>query len=127
MQKTSMLRKSFSDRLPEADKSDCRIHCRAGRSNCWIDWRGNMGMCGMIPAEDNSVLKNGFLKCWEKVKNSSAQIRLPQKCIDCKYKTVCNVCAAVCICETGKYDAAPEYMCRYSQLIYDKLFGLEEE
>lgn len=121
-QRTEKLRKMLCDGSTAAYRKDCRSHCRAGRSNCWVDWRGNMGMCGMIPAaEENNVLQHGFTACWENVKKEADGIRLPEKCAECKYSVVCNVCAAVCLCETGTYNTAPDYVCRYSRLVCENM------
>lgn len=126
LQKVGQLRKTEQSNGGTA-KKDCRMHCRAGRSNCWVDWKGNMGMCGMIPAGENSVLEKGFSECWENVKKKAASVRLPQKCADCRYSPICSVCAAVCLCETGSYDCPPEYVCRYSQLTYENMMKTKGE
>ncbi len=86
-----------------------------------------MGICGMIPAEDNSVVEKGFSACWENAKETAKQILLPEKCVGCEYSSVCSVCAAVCMCESGKTDAVPEYMCTYSRKIYEDMMRIKEE
>ena len=101
--------------------------CRAGKSNCWVDWHGNMGMCGMVPAGDNNILEKGFSACWETVKAGAKKVILPQKCTECKYSAICNVCAAICLCETGRYDTAPAYLCRYSSSTLDRIMELKAE
>lgn len=127
-QKAEKLKKYICDTSSKPMKKDCRSHCRAGRSNFWVDWQGNMGMCGMIPAsENNNVLKNGFSQCWENVKKEADGIRLPEKCSECKYSAICNICAAVCLCETGSYSEAPEYLCKYSRLTCENIMRTKGE
>lgn len=124
-QKAEKLKKIIRDTSSKPIKKDRRMYCRAGRSNFWVDWQGNMSICGMIPAsENNNVLKNGFSECWETAKKEADGIRLPEKCGECKYSSICNICAAVCFCETGSYSEAPEYLCRYSHMTYENIGGM---
>lgn len=88
------------------------VRCRAGRSSFWVNWRGEMSACGVMPYKAVSIKENGFDKCWELVKASTEKIRLPKECAVCGLRSVCNVCAAVCYCETGGFDRVPEYVCR---------------
>lgn len=131
-----LTRNQFIDRVERIEKgveyienSDCidtesestSIKCRAGSSSSWIDWRGNMSFCGMVPANsDCNVLSKGFKQCWEEVKSTVKSIRLPAKCSYCKYKYLCNACAASCFCETGAFDKVPEFICRVSELTAEK-------
>lgn len=107
------------------EKLDNCMHCRAGKSNFWIDWQGNMSMCGMIPSSGYNVLQNGFLSCWEAVKNERKNVRLPHKCIDCKFAPVCSVCAAICRCETGSYEETPKYVCEFTEDYYKRIVEYE--
>lgn len=88
--------------------------CRAGRSAFWIDWQGNMSMCGMIPSAF-SVTELGFAACWEKVREFTKQIKMPPECRNCLYRKVCPVCAAACVAETGSFVSAPQYLCEFSK------------
>ena len=38
-------------------------------------------------------------------------ISLPKKCSNCKKKTVCSVCGASVLAETGDFAEVPEYLC----------------
>ena len=91
------------------------ISCRAGRSSFWLNWQGNMTPCGMMNAPVFSVPELGFTQAWEKTKAAAAQIRLPGRCKGCSYSNACHVCAAVCVTETGRFDACPEYVCTMSR------------
>ncbi|MBQ6266136.1 MAG: radical SAM protein [Clostridia bacterium] len=91
------------------------IRCRAGSTSAWIDWRGNMSFCGMVPASaDNNVLSRGFDACWEETKRQAAAVRMPLQCKKCEYQHLCNLCAASQLCETGGFDAPPPYICEIS-------------
>lgn len=144
--KNDFLRLSKERFLERADKvekgiefienSDCiddeskgsTIRCRAGSSTSWIDWRGNMTFCGMVPADPEcSVIEKGFTQCWEKTKARVKLIFLPAKCTSCKYKFVCNVCAAACLCEMGAFDKAPEFVCRIAESTVEKYREYKEK
>lgn len=88
------------------------ISCRAGRSSFWINWRGDMTPCGMMPHPAASVLEKGFEKAWEETKQAAFGIRLPPECSSCRLKPSCRACAAMCLTETGSFDCKPDYICK---------------
>ena len=88
------------------------VRCRAGRCSFWITWQGNMMPCGMFPAKDcPNVFSDPFLTAWERVKQSTAQIRLPAQCAVCSAKDTCHACAAMVITESGSFTEVPKYRC----------------
>ena len=91
------------------------VSCRAGRTTFWITWDGRMIPCGMMTKVETYPMETGFENAWQQLREKSAQIRLPAKCVGCSYKEVCCVCASVCQTETGRFDAAPEYVCKRTQ------------
>ena len=100
---------------PETETKGQGIRCRAGSSSCWIDWKGNMSYCGMVPApEENNVLTGDYGECWRRTVQAAQAVRMPAKCASCEYKHLCNVCAAAQLCETGGFDAPPPYICEIS-------------
>ena len=90
------------------------MHCRAGRSSFWLTWDGTMLPCGMMNAPAAYPLETGFDEAWRIIREETEKIRLPAQCAVCSKKGICNVCAAVCLAETGGYDRAPEYVCRFT-------------
>ena len=116
---------------PEIGTEGQGIRCRAGTSSAWIDWRGNMGYCGMVPAPaENNVLNRGFDACWQRSVRDAAAVRLPKKCAACVYRHFCNICAASQLCETGGFDEPPAYICAISAHIpqaYQALCGEQTE
>lgn len=97
---------------------DNRVHCRAGRASFWITADGIMRPCGMMPSPDSKPLEIGFKNAWEQTKTQTRQIRLPEECLSCKFSGICNVCAAMCIAETGEFNKVPEYICRMTKHLY---------
>ncbi len=102
------------------DEDDCTIdtdngvQCRAGRSSFWLTWDGRLLPCGMMNFPVAEPLKDGFCSAWESIKEQSRKIRLPEKCLTCPKRKICNHCAAVCVTESGSFDGVPEYMCNYT-------------
>lgn len=90
------------------------IRCRAGRSSFWLNKKGEMAVCGMID-KSFDIKELGFIEAWNQVKKLSASIRLPAECLNCPYRSICNVCAAVCYTETGDFSKKPEYVCQFSR------------
>lgn len=92
----------------EADEG---VRCRAGSSSFWLTWDGKMLPCGMMTTPSVNVLETGFEKAWEYIRAETSKIHTPVKCVNCEYKEVCGVCAAVCFTETGSFSGVPEYIC----------------
>lgn len=112
------LKKGVADNLNDCiDQSEGGdgVRCRAGRSSFWIDAAGMMSACGMIDGK-HSVIESGFSRAWESVRDDTAKIRLPHECVNCEYRHFCNVCAAVCWCESGDFGKKPAYVCEMSRL-----------
>lgn len=102
----------------DTEKCD-RVSCRAGRAAYWITSEGKMQACGMLPKIQLDVLNLGFKEAWKQLVTEVKEIRLPKKCITCKYSKICNACAAMCYAETGHFDQVPEYICEISKNIYE--------
>lgn len=88
------------------------IRCRAGSSSFWVTWQGEMMPCGMMNSPVVKPLEIGFDAAWAQLREQTREIRTPKACLECAYHEVCGVCAAVCLTETGKFDAVPEYICQ---------------
>lgn len=114
----------FSERakkiLEEPDDEKCdRVSCRAGRAAYWITSEGIMQPCGMLPKIQINVIEEGFENAWKQLVAAVKEIRLPEKCVNCKYSNICHSCAAMCYTETGYCDRVPEYVCQMSKNIYE--------
>ena len=87
------------------------VSCRAGSTSFWMTWDGRMLPCGMMTTPVVYPLEVGFDQAWQQLREETAKLRMPAKCVSCDHKEVCGVCAAVCFTETGKFDGVPEYVC----------------
>ena len=93
------------------------VRCRAGSSSFWMTWDGRMLPCGMMTTPEAYPLEVGFEAAWEQIRQETAKIRTPSKCVSCEYKDLCGVCAAVSFTETGRFDGVPEYVCQRAEAI----------
>lgn len=116
---------SLYDECSDPAQEGSEMLCRAGKTTCWINYKGEMNACGLFSNGDCSVTELGYKACWEKIRENTAAIKTPAKCVGCRYKKLCPTCAAVCKCETGYTHKAPDYVCELSQATakYLKLFG----
>ena len=112
--------KGMRERIDEFLKTerDCAeengVRCRAGRSSFWLDKNGRMAICGMIDKAFD-VKELGFDEAWKRTRQLSSEIKLPRECLDCEYRHLCNVCAAVCYTETGDFSKKPQYVCELTR------------
>lgn len=98
------------------------MRCRAGKTAFWVTWDGRMLPCGMFPSIGFSIAEFGFEDAWQKVREFSKKILLPEKCGRCSHNKKCPACAAACLAESGKSDILPDYICEMTQML-NKLIG----
>ena len=94
---------------------DTGVGCRAGSTSFWLTWDGRMLPCGMMPGPETYPLEVGFDAAWDEIRRLTAALPNPSKCVGCKYRDLCSVCAAVCVTESGRFDGVPEYVCRMTE------------
>ena len=120
----AVLREEEALVLPESD--ECVGHgtrCRGGDTSYWLGWDGKMSFCGMLSAPAFDAVALGIPEAWRRVREATAQIRLPAECAGCRHERFCHPCAAKCWCESGRFDRKPDYVCR---MTYAYLQALEE-
>ena len=103
------------------------VRCRAGSSSFWMTWDGKMTPCGMLTTPAANPLEIGFEAAWARIRSETAKICTPVKCVNCQYKDFCGACAAVYYTETGRFDVAPEYVCRRAKEIANLTQAAYEE
>lgn len=105
--------------VPMDDDCECTtedgvVRCRAGRCTFWVTWNGKFMPCGLFPLDDKTtdVFQIGFPAAWQEIQEQTDAIRLPARCNECPMHDLCRPCAAICISESGCFDAVPEYRCK---------------
>lgn len=91
------------------------INCRAGRCAFWIDWRGNIGNCGMYYAAEKNLKNCSFKDAWEYIVEQTNKVRYSPVCTNCPNFFLCHVCVAMVHNECGNENGRPEYLCRMNQ------------
>lgn len=120
--------------LPQADCPERipdgkGLWCRAGHSGFWINWKGELQACGLIPGLEFSLLDNPFKEAWKGIVSGCEAFARCQKCVECKQRRLCQSCAAACLAETGASDRPPEYLCQVTDAFVELLrkYAQEEE
>lgn len=93
--------------------------CYAGRCSFSINWRGQLRPCVMMDEISADVFEYGFERAWQLVRQKMSEILLNTACSRCHLRSLCRTCPACAFLEEGQYSGHPDYMCRYTQKIYE--------
>lgn len=105
----------LADHTQEGESEPGRIKCRAGKSSFAVNWQGEMRACVVLDHPSVPVFETGFETAWEKIVRGTEQICTSEKCSQCRFRKVCDTCAASAAAEEGDFRAVPEYVCRYTE------------
>lgn len=94
------------------------ILCLAGNCSFTINWQGMIRPCVMQSQPEVNVFAEGFQRSWEMISAQTKEILINERCTECKYRPICNTCAAAALLETGDYEGIPEYICEYTKEFY---------
>lgn len=128
-----LLADQMSQGVAQGVSEDCmelvgrKMRCRGGSTSFWITWDGKMMPCGQMNRPAFSVEELGFHQAWQALRQATAEIRLPKACANCSLNFLCHACAAMCLCETGKFDEKPEYLCRLNRSYLETTLRLWKE
>lgn len=103
------------DQLKEQEHKPQKMHCRAGNSSAWLDWRGNLSNCGMYNSVAVSMKNKSFGQAWKEVTEQTSQLTYQPFCSTCPNQWLCHSCIAMVKNESGSIDGRPEYMCRMNE------------
>lgn len=105
--------------------------CSAGVSSFWVNWKGELTPCGMLQLPAKNLLECNFEEAWSYIKEESRKVFTSNKCFHCKYRCICQNCAASALAETGTSAGEPSYHCEtckeYERLIKEELKTLKDE
>ena len=111
-----------SEKMPAYGRN--KINCRGGSCSFWVNWRGEISSCGMDDDRNYDLNQYSLKEAWEKIAIGTKEVELSKECAVCKYRSICPVCAASAICETGRVDGTPKYLCdfceKFSVLLKDE-------
>lgn len=105
--------------------------CSAGVSSFWVNWKGELTPCGMMQTPVSNLMENDFEHAWETIKTASARVFTSTECFNCKYREVCQTCAASACIETGHPGNKVPYHCQmsraYERMLQEHLKEIEKE
>ena len=90
----------------------CGIECQAGNSSFMVNWQGLMKPCVSLFTPAVDVFKTGFENAWKQIVTESKELKINEKCAQCKLRPLCNTCVATANWETGSFTEIPEYCCK---------------
>lgn len=103
------------------------MQCMAGRCSYTVNWQGEMHPCVILTSPSANVFEVGFKGAWDVIKDGCSKVRLYSGCSVCKLSPICRTCAASHLLESGSYSGKPEYMCTYTQTLYDEYKKMQKE
>lgn len=105
--------------------------CSAGVRSFWVNWKGELTPCGMMKSPARDLTEQDFSSAWDEIKEESSCIFTSTECFNCKYRKICQTCAASARAETGGEGNTVPYhceMCReYERLIEKHLKEIRKE
>ena len=103
----------------------CGIECQAGNSSFMVNWQGLMKPCVSLFTPAVDVFKTGFENAWKQIVTESKELKINEKCAQCKLRPLCNTCVATANWETGSFTEIPEYCCKEAKEML-RLLSLEK-
>ncbi len=89
--------------------------CYAGRCSFAVSWQGNLKPCVITSGPSANAFASGFKEAWDTVTKEYLPKYLPEKCTNCKYRSLCDICSVSAAVETGNENEAPEYLCAFTE------------
>lgn len=101
------------------------LTCRAGKSSCWVNWKGELKACVDLEEPSFDLTKTSVKGAWEQLKEAVTHLPLHTECKDCKLKPFCDVCYANATNEK-KHCGSLDYLCQMAHAKADLLYQLHE-
>lgn len=101
------------------------LTCRAGKSSCWVNWKGELKACVDMEEPSVNLKKTPVHEAWAQLKEAVKHLPLHTECKDCKLKPFCDVCYANATNEK-KHCGSLDYLCQMAHAKADILYQLHE-
>lgn len=92
-----------------------KMSCRAGSTAFWINWNGQMQLCGMMDQPKRAVTAESFWDSWKQMRLEREKVFLPLECSHCEARSLCECCPAACYAEDPCGKQVPQYLCQKTQ------------
>ena len=103
----------YFDEHPEAKRAE-RADCLAGRCSFSLNWQGELRPCVILTAPAANAFELGFMEAWKQVMAGMETLLLNEDCSVCPRRSLCEICPASALYETGSHAGKPDYLCRYT-------------
>lgn len=119
------------DKIPESRK---RIgsegeylfqNCNAGIDQYTITWDGRMFACELLADGYTSPFEEGFASAWKRLPKQYPVTQRIEKCENCRYVDLCQICPAVKKSESGDWFGVPQYFCGETEYLHQILSDLK--
>ena len=105
--------KKYYTEHPEEKRAE-RSGCLAGRCSFALNWQGEIRPCVILRSPAVNVFEQGFVSGWRQIVSGMETLLINEDCSVCPRRTLCDICPAAALYETGAYDGKPDYLCRYT-------------
>lgn len=85
--------------------------CGSYRSSFWLDWDGNMEMCGFMSSCRTKPFEWGMKKAWDELLARLDKIKFPEECASCDLLGACYSCPGICEADTGSPEVVSRRIC----------------
>ena len=96
------------------EKRAQRSGCLAGRCSFTLNWQGEIRPCVILRSPAVNVFEQGFVSGWRQIVSGMETLLINEDCSVCPRRTLCDICPAAALYETGAYDRKPDYLCRFA-------------
>lgn len=93
--------------------------CKAYKTSCIINWKGEMLGCNFITSTMVNALENSITNNFRKLWDMLDAIKTPKKCLSCKYLQFCNPCPGTLEGECGDPERISPYVCASARERYE--------
>lgn len=109
---------------PEMKKQE-RSRCLAGVCSFSVNWQGELRPCVILTKPAVNLFENtSFTEAWQTIMAGMDTILMHEDCTICPRRSICDICPASALYETGRYSGKPDYLCRYTAEL-ERLMRLE--
>lgn len=104
--------------LAGLERKPMTMNCNGGICAFVVNWQGMLRPCIMLGTPSVDVFETGFEAAWNIISKASSCVTFSPSCSVCYLKSICKVCAASSILETGNEQEKPEYICESTREQY---------
>ena len=92
--------------------------CSNYRKSVWITWNGKLQMCAFVT--EPSVEYSGDVKAdWALLNEKCSELKSPQECESCLWKSFCQRCPGVLCAESGDAEKISVDFCRTAERLFN--------